>query len=42
LTDAPTASYRKVSDFTDEGLAFIIHDDIKYRMGRDSGGGDEE
>jgi hypothetical protein len=28
--------------FTDEELDFIINYDIKYRMGRDGGGGDEE
>ena len=27
--------------FTDEALDFIIHYDIKYRMGRDAESGDE-
>jgi hypothetical protein len=39
--DRVLAQHQKIrGGFTDEELDFIINYDIKYRMGRDSGGDD--
>jgi hypothetical protein len=42
IIDEIDALLAKPYGLTVEGLDFIINYDIKYRMGEDSGGGDEE